>query len=150
SRYSACQCRCPDAPKPRRPCMGRPPRRHASRKDCCGDRLTAWGTTSAATLVPRFERKRPNAFLTWASFSADPSPACKEGLIMGFRDLKDLVRKAAEARVQAETMTKPELRWLMLDIARQFEKLAEEIDQLEALQPSHAFHARGADRHIPR
>jgi len=53
----------------------------------------------------------------------------------------ELMRRATEARARAETATKPELRWLILDIARQFEELAEQIDQLEGLRRPDAFRA---------
>jgi hypothetical protein len=45
----------------------------------------------------------------------------------------DLMRKASEVRAYAEAMVTSELRWLMLDIARQYEELAEQVDQLDRL-----------------
>jgi len=43
------------------------------------------------------------------------------------------MRKASEVRAYAEAMATSELRWLMLDIARQYEELAEQVDQLDRL-----------------
>jgi hypothetical protein len=45
----------------------------------------------------------------------------------------ELLEKAAASRIRAEVMTDPERRWLMLDIARQFDELAEQVDRLERL-----------------
>jgi len=45
----------------------------------------------------------------------------------------DLRRKASEVRAYAEDMVTSELRWLMLDIARQYEELADQVDQLDRL-----------------
>ena len=45
----------------------------------------------------------------------------------------DLMRKASEVRACADAMVAFEQRWLMLDIARQYEELAEQVDQLDRL-----------------
>jgi hypothetical protein len=43
------------------------------------------------------------------------------------------MRKASEVRACAEAMVASEQRWLILDIARQYEELAEQVDQLDRL-----------------
>jgi len=45
----------------------------------------------------------------------------------------DLMRKASDVRAYAEAMFAPEQRWLMLDIARQYEELADQVDQLDRM-----------------
>jgi hypothetical protein len=57
-----------------------------------------------------------------------------------------LLEKAAEARVRAEVMTDPERRWLMLDIASQFEELAEQVDHLERMARRLNEHGRALRR----
>ena len=45
----------------------------------------------------------------------------------------DLLCKATDARASAECMARSDLQLLMLDIARQYEDLADQIDQLHGL-----------------